>query len=975
MDLSSRAGMCSVCFLLAAAFFGPPAGAQQPDPRGTELAFVECIFPDMNGVARAPAPVTLGIPLLPEAGVRDLPQGRPALGIDGGGRVVAWQFSTYEKGDPGDPNSPVVWATLDLVLDSIGSQQELRGIYLVSGTGSSGGPELARDTGARIEIDTGVAQFAIRKEGFAFLDEAWAEGVPVLFPGAETGLFVRGYDGIVYASRWGKSEVTIVRNGPACAKVRVLGELTDDSGERTLASYVCELVAYARSNVLQGRLSLIGGHAANRSDLLFDWGRLVCHVAPGGQGPETFDVTVAKDSADGNDTFSRSLGLDRVLSLVQFQTDRPLLGDENRYYYPGLPKRDVLSTNTSPERLLTGYRVIEIDRWGNRTEWIAESDPARYPAYHVVQMRRSGTPVGLTLLAKHAATRFPAGIECSGAGSAALELWPDDVPSVVSGQPIYYAIPHQYVETKEFAVAVHASEPPALQTFGIANSFDVEGRFARFEDYGRALYREEALPAVSPALQNAIYRWMGLFSATDDVLYRTPNVYWDPSRVLDHFEEEVFLEWNRTGGKFNYNVHEQQILSFLRFGLCGPLLAARSHVEYVRNSQFRHLWPEGCLWSAPPIGHGYRYVTSRGDSDVEHDWWRCARLWARLKGDDLLRSELLDHGRTLRGDNDRLVYYRAWVKGLEGLGLALSMARQAWPPLEPDPCTGRSPGDDLQKKLHDRLAEWFARTYDPRIPYDSEGWVSSWGSLLPQTLGNPWLSPLGWPQWGVTAHIERGVRHDHCYECVDPACGSMSSMPYGRRLFHEQLASSAFAIAQGALPASDSVQPELSLRICQLGFTLMSICHWNHQDPECPLPYPPPWAKEGDATHVWLPPPCDDPGYDHDGPLQSRDGDGQLGFAYAGQAARYVLLQYAALGNFEALRVTAVKFHEILAAQRFRDSYGWPCPGSPGWNNSYFDVNINDPGHWGLLWTLVQMAPNEVRASFPAYNPEASYYP
>jgi hypothetical protein len=404
-------------------------------------------------------------------------------------------------------------------------------------------------------------------------------------------------------------------------------------------------------------------------------------------------------------------------------------------------------------------------------------------------------------------------------------------------------------------------------------------------------------------------------------------------------------------------------------------MQAASTVNYIRLNHFRHHWPLGCAYKDPPVPTGYLYLTSRNDSDVEHDWWRSVRLLSRLTGDKLLRCEFLDHSRIFTDDNGRVMYYRSHAKGLEENALALSMARFGSPPCPDDPCTGASMEDTLRYKLEKRLKDWFAKRYDTSRLYETEGWVVGEGTLLPGTLGNPWTDPRGFPYWGMFTYMDRGVRHDGCYDCLDPTCRSAESQPYGRRTFHEWLMTSSLGHCLSVLPQGGPLGTEAFLRLSQLGFSTMSMLHWAGQPNPCStMPYLPAYAKQGDAAHVWLRPPCPDPGYIDAGPFQPRYGDGHLGYPYASEAARAVILQYAWTNQTEALAIACTKFHEVLAAQRFRRTWGDPCSQFESYQNTYFPVNIDDPGHWAFLSTLMTYGLWFVRADFPAYNPEDKYY-
>jgi hypothetical protein len=85
-------------------------------------------------------------------------------------------------------------------------------------------------------------------------------------------------------------------------------------------------------------------------------------------------------------------------------------------------------------------------------------------------------------------------------------------------------------------------------------------------------------------------------------------------------------------------------------------------------------------------------------------------------------------------------------------------------------------------------------------------------------------------------------------------------------------------------------------------------------------------------------------------------------------------LQYAWTGQTKALEIACTKFHEVMAAQRFRRTWGDPCSQDPSYQNTYFPVNVDEPGHWLFLQALFQNGPWFVKADFPAYNPEAKFY-
>ncbi|MFO0980420.1 MAG: hypothetical protein U1E76_01530 [Planctomycetota bacterium] len=855
---------------------------------------------------------------------------------------------------------------MDAVLDRVETGRPRTDLELAIGSGVSPGKPLLSQDANNVTIDTGAALFRFRRNGFAFLDEAFVGGVQVVKPSATSGLNFRvGPE--VYSSRYGASQAVVNRNGPACAQVDIYGEAWNASHSSILCSYVCSLTAYAASTTLSGRVTVIAGHQLRETDLLFDSAHLECGVIGSSNG---YDCAFTYEGG----TLATSIATADSARTIQYQTARPLDADTRRSYYPGLPKSDAQTTNTSGTRILTGNRIVRHDGGtGQDVVLHYNSDASKYPMYLVGQMTAHGSGLGVTALAKWSPTQFPMAVQFDGDGTCVLKLWPDDKPTSYGGSRLFFAIPYRCAESREFSFGLHNGTPPDMQAFGAQGTFPVLGRYTNFAHYGIALYREQGIPAPSLQFQDGLYRWMGLLADADSSANLIPNVNWKTSP--QEYKEVVFLEQNRTGGTYNQDFAERQLLDYLRFGRAGAWLRAASDVNYVRCNHFRHQWQLGCDYLAPPVSTGYYWVTSRNDSDVEHDWWRSVRLYARLTGDQLLRREFLDHARIFPSGNGQVMYYRFHVKSLEETALAYSMARYAYPPLPKDPCNGLAASDVLYSKLAGRLTDWFARRYDIGNAYQSEGWVLPEGSLIPNDLVNPWQDPGGFPQWGWCTYMDRGVRHDGCYDCLDPGCRSTQSQPYGRRAFHEWMAAGSLTIASSVLPQGDPLNVETFLRLSQIGFSTMSILHWAGQPRPCAtLPYLPAYAKEADSTHIWLPPPCSSPGYDEDGPFQPRIGDGHLGYPYVGECARAVIVQYALTGATVSLEAACTKFHEVLAAQRFRKHYGDPCSQDTSYENSYFAINIDEPGHWSFLSALARYGASFVHADFPAYNPEAKYY-
>jgi hypothetical protein len=161
--------------------------------------------------------VTAGVPFAPEEGLNDV----ASLRLRG---ASAAQFRVLQR----DPNSGhVTWALVTFVADG--------GPYAVervAGAAPAGG--LARDAGDTIVVDTGAAQFTLRKQRFNGFERVVHRGATRVRPHAGGGVVV-SVDGVRFESGFDPGSETVVEDdGPARAVVRSRGTLRDARGTPSL---------------------------------------------------------------------------------------------------------------------------------------------------------------------------------------------------------------------------------------------------------------------------------------------------------------------------------------------------------------------------------------------------------------------------------------------------------------------------------------------------------------------------------------------------------------------------------------------------------------------------------------------------------------------------------------------------------------------------------------------------------------------
>ncbi len=153
--VASSASVLVVLFLLASSAF-----AQLNVP----LTIQEMEYPGRTGIARTSEPLTVGIPLA--KGVVPCANANPAscvgltaLGLTG---ATMGQFRCLVEWDDQSCKWVLVDTQASLTAGGVNTSVALTN----GGTGNFGGTNLATDNGAAISVDTGAAQFTIRKANF-----------------------------------------------------------------------------------------------------------------------------------------------------------------------------------------------------------------------------------------------------------------------------------------------------------------------------------------------------------------------------------------------------------------------------------------------------------------------------------------------------------------------------------------------------------------------------------------------------------------------------------------------------------------------------------------------------------------------------------------------------------------------------------------------------------------------------------------
>ena len=194
------------------------------------LTIQEALYPGAptQGISRTQDPVTVGIPLPDSAGIANINQ----LGLSG---ASVGQFRVLGRW----PSGNIKWVLVDTQADVTGGGQNT-GIALTRGSGNFGGSGLATDNGATITVDTGAAQFTIRKNNFDVFDRVVVDGKTIISPATSQGLVLMGPSGggttcgnctdAYTSSNDQNSTAVIEENGPVRTVIKAAGSHMDAGG-------------------------------------------------------------------------------------------------------------------------------------------------------------------------------------------------------------------------------------------------------------------------------------------------------------------------------------------------------------------------------------------------------------------------------------------------------------------------------------------------------------------------------------------------------------------------------------------------------------------------------------------------------------------------------------------------------------------------------------------------------------------------
>src|SRR5713226_397127 len=608
---------------LLISFLGCLLAALIPPQIRVPLTVQEAIYPGVEPTPRTQAPLTVGIPLPESAGIRSASE----LGLEGAHagqfRILGWW-----------PNGNAKWVLIDTQTD-VDSKGTHSGLVLTAGHGSFGGEPLAKEYPAKIEVNTGVAQFVIRKSRFNLLDSVTVRNKQLVKPGTSQGLVLTGpapnetvcgvCKTVYSSSKDAASKVEIEENGPVRAVVKAMGAHKDFRGN-VYMRFTVRMTFYAGKSYVKLTSSLRNADESNsRFNSAFKgFASYEAQLSPALSAPRSFSFGTHASPANGalHDTEDAYLYQAYSKSLEHAHWSQvEFTGDSSSHREP---VKSYISRNSSPENPdgwkyeQEGYRVnlgSETLARGTREQAVAGWGDLR-----------DSSGAGVLIGVQELSAFWPKSLEFrSGGADVRIGIWP-----VQNTKPYYQAWP-QY-STHDLWLEFHdAPLDSPDQEFSELQHFLVgRASLAHYNDSGVFPFA-----LMDPAEEDAYYQSVDAGCCVTDV---RPTVF-------------RYYFWSQPGEENQSDLRWAYLLQWLTRGLPGRYLTAGNFYRFAADQAFprsdgfewrSHTASELDYWGFPSFQPLNRMESHRSWIDQNHAHWYGMTDYYFLSGDETIRDALLD---------------------------------------------------------------------------------------------------------------------------------------------------------------------------------------------------------------------------------------------------------------------------------------------------------------------------------------------
>jgi|GEM_PF-880062 len=603
---------------------------------------------NIKGRARAQEPVTSGIPLKDSDNVRDISE--LAVFDTAAHQLVPAQFRALNR----YPSGNIQWVLVDVQAD-VPANGTNSSLHLIRGQNPRG-VDLAQDRGTTIAVNTGVAEFTIRKANQNVIDAAIIQGVQLLTADHQGGLLYEDDQGTLYTSRNDSTSTALIEeNGPLRATVKETGRLRSSSGANSFG-YTTRLIFYKDKPYVKAQVSI---ENAFRDSLTRKVIKSIALRLP-------LSLTTAP-------TFTFSTR-DATLS-------GSLVSQETSYLYQANTKHKRDSRAVRVRKSTDSFFLEEWDAGVRLTEGqegftIRKGTTILYDFQGEEDYTRGFGDLqdtagrGLTLAMRDFDSFFPASIEFSGKGEVSLEIF----SKYNSQQGLLFA--WGVHETREILLDFHAtSSNPELSHYRIQYPLFARAPYEQYRITASFLGRTRLVSfdeMVDYHKGNTI-KGVNQFAAANEGSYSVTQ-YTLPNQQIVRMRS---YNWSAGGRQTNNDQTVPKLLSFLSTGHGGLYQAAYNFIHFITDQAIhrsdredRTTWPKGLEFKATGPKDKDSFANGRGSSkfeeDMEHMNVLGVPLLYYLTGDESIREALIDHGEWLLQEHPaRVTCYqggRGWAQ-------------------------------------------------------------------------------------------------------------------------------------------------------------------------------------------------------------------------------------------------------------------------------------------------------------------------
>lgn len=597
------------------------------------LTVQETLPAGVNGLDRDNENFASGIPLPEDSGITNVDQLGLSNSSAGQFRALAWW-----------PNGNIKWVLVDGQASVVAGQADT-GKALINGSGNFGGSDLAVDNGNNISIDTGNAQFTIKKANFNVFDSVVANNQALVSSGNNGRLSLIGDDSMEYvSSNDNNSTAVIEENGPLRAVIKSTGSFKKSSGVRFM-DYTVRMHFYKGKTNVKGVIEL--RNASQASPNASKTFKSIEAIVPLNIGEEK-NVSFAKneseltgslantDSAYLFQGFATGASSGHTVSWPMFEMNGsnwnpPLPGSGQPYVY---------------DPAYTGVKIkvgdMVLNESGNSSEW------GKGTAH-----MEDGEGKGVTLAFRNLPAYFPGGFEFKGSGEASAELYSkQNIKNIKMGFGQH--------NTREVMWDFYTSGSNDQKSY-----YQIEYPLMAKADFGYyaqtgAMYGQKEF--VTSQQQTDFFNQVSKATAgaATNVNASAPN---NPSTryVWRNYT------WS-SGGGWNQNNHVgNDLLDYLRTGGGGYLIRSGGWVNFIADSALGR--SDDFSTEILPSSQSIDTTTfMSGLADGEHTYFYGLPLYYYLSGNESAREAWLDYGDRLLRNNLSPVYYNLpysqWLRGI-----------------------------------------------------------------------------------------------------------------------------------------------------------------------------------------------------------------------------------------------------------------------------------------------------------------------